>query len=160
MRYVSNDNMFIVDIPQICVDQMVSLIKISDTNETGGIVIGNYSKDLQTAYLTHMSEAPADSKSGPMWFVRGTKGLCKLLLKFKAKEKYYIGEWHYHPNGSSNPSPTDKKQIKEIAESKSYSCPEPILIIIGGNHLQYQIGVFITVRKTQKFIELKKFNCQ
>lgn len=156
MRYVSNDNMFIVDLPQSCVDQIVSLIKTSDIDETGGIVIGSYSENLQTAYLTHMSEAPSDSKSGPTWFVRGTKGLRKLLLKFKAKEKYYIGEWHYHPNGSTNPSPTDKKQMKEIAESISYKCPEPILIIIAGNHLQYQIGVFITVRINQKFIELIK----
>jgi len=43
-----------------------------------------------------------------------------------------LGEWHFHPEASSILSEQDLQQMQQIAASDLYSCPEPLLLIIGG----------------------------
>jgi len=86
--------------------------------------------------------------------VRGVKGLETLLKRFWSKNEYYLGEWHYHPNASASPSMQDISQMKEISRSIHYQCPEPVLLIIGGDYNEYEIRVFVSV-KNYKLIKLK-----
>ncbi|WP_336883727.1 Mov34/MPN/PAD-1 family protein [Priestia koreensis] len=124
-------------------------------NETGGILIGYYTDKLNLAVVTKILNAPADSRSGPTWFYRGTSGIKKSLdTLWKSKKQFYIGEWHYHPNSSSNLSYQDIKQMKFIANSPSYNCPEPILLIIGGNDLKWEESIYIFT-KGKEYIYLR-----
>ena len=102
--------------------------------EIGGILIGYYSKGCSIAIITEATKPPKDSTSGFSWFYRGIDGLKKLLLDRwinSENRTFYLGEWHYHPHGSVNPSTTDINQMNKISKSKNYYCKEPILIIIG-----------------------------
>ena len=74
-----------------------------------------------------------DSRSGRTWFVRGIRGLQKTIDRLWTRQhEYYLGEWHFHPGGAPDPSQTDIEQVQEIAYSEQYHCPEPVLLIIGG----------------------------
>lgn len=103
--------------------------------ETGGILIGYYTADLSTAIVTDAVGPPDDSKKSPTRFERGTIGLAELLESLwhqrSGHRRYYLGEWHLHPNGTVLPSPTDDRQMESIARG-SYRCPEPLLLTVGG----------------------------
>ncbi len=102
--------------------------------ETGGILVGRYNDALNCAVVTDASERPPDSRSGRTWLLRGTAGLQSWLdrLWSSSKRRYYLGEWHFHPGGAPEPSPTDIEQMGKIARSPSYECPEPVLLLVGG----------------------------
>ena len=101
--------------------------------ETGGVLIGRYNKTHNMALITRIYGPPADSQKGQNTFVRGTKGLQQLIDKLWRVNEYYLGEWHFHPRGTARPSPIDVRQMRRISASDEHHCPEPILIVVGGN---------------------------
>ena len=101
--------------------------------ETGGVLIGHYNETLETAIVTRATGPPPDSQRRRNAFYRGTQGLHELLRVLWPKKEYYLGEWHYHPGSSPEPSAADAKRMQEIAESDDTNCPEPILLVVGEN---------------------------
>ena len=69
----------------------------------------------------------------------------KLLLNKWKNQEFYIGEWHFHPNGTTTPSPQDFTQLSEISESNRYNCPEPIMIIVAGTPSKFEIQPYILI---------------
>lgn len=61
------------------------------------------------------------------------------------KRQYYLGEWHYHPNASPRPSKLDIETMLKLSKSEELHCPEPILLIVGGNseNWYHYIGVHL-----------------
>jgi integrative and conjugative element protein (TIGR02256 family) len=110
---------------------------ISWPNETGGILVGRYSERRETAVVTRLPPAPADSVSGRARFVRGLHGLQGLIRRLWNQSlgvrEYYLGEWHCHPGQAPVPSPQDQAQMRAIANDGKWQCPEPVLVIIGGS---------------------------
>lgn len=102
-------------------------------NETGGILIGQYTADRLTVVVSEATSPPPDSRKGCSWFVRGIVGLRELLWqRWRSQERqYYVGEWHFHPADIIEPSPDDLDQMARIAREKKYYCSKPILVIIG-----------------------------
>ena len=99
--------------------------------ETGGILIGRYNEDHDTALVSRVTESPSDSKSGPTTFRRGTRGLQGLLKALWSRREYYLGEWHCHPGASARPSSIDTRQMQAISGDEDAGCPEPVLVILG-----------------------------
>lgn len=129
----------------------------SDPEETGGILVGYYTETLDCAVVTDASERPPDSRSGRTRFVRGTAGLQRWLdgLWRRSNRRYYLGEWHYHPGGKPEPSPTDKRQMERIAGSASYKCPEPMLLLVGGSASdRCDVGIFVFVEGREAPVEV------
>lgn len=134
LTFRDRGSQFAVLIDSIQMDNLLKQCANAGEYETGGILIGYYSEKLNTAIVTRVVDAPDDSRRGRNWFHRGISGLQVLILGLWARQRhYYLGEWHYHPKGSPEASAVDVRQMEEIASSSSYQCPEPILLIIGGN---------------------------
>lgn len=135
----------------LIIQRMLSLCHQSKHTETGGVLVGYYNETYSHAIITAVSSAPVDSQSGPTWFQRGIVGM-QLWLNNLWKQKqpqYYLGEWHFHPGGTPQPSQTDISQMEKIALSKQYQCPEPLLIIIGGTPpTNWSMRVFVFINKT------------
>lgn len=136
---------------------MLKLCGRSSPRETGGILLGRYSNALDYALVTSITKAPSDSRSGRTWFVRGVRGLqSKIDNMWRRKQGYYLGEWHFHPFGEPSPSGTDSSQMREIARSPQYRCPEPILLIIGGDPPNnWTARAFIFLRGHRPYIEMR-----
>ena len=73
--------------------------------ETGGVLIGRYNRERNMATVTRVCGPPPDSRKGRNTFVRGTQGLQHLINRLWHVNEYYLGEWHYHPEGTAHPSP-------------------------------------------------------
>lgn len=121
----------------------------SGMRETGGILVGYYEPDHCCAVVSLVIGAPPDSRSGCTWFERGVAGLqASLEKRWLTDRHYYLGEWHFHPGGAPNPSGSDLIQMRRIAMSLEYRCPEPLLLIIGGSAAGgYRLGATVVLRK-------------
>lgn len=130
----SADSMFEVRLGRDALEQMFDLCRRANRLETGGVLIGRYSSDHRIAHVDAATGPGSDSQAGPTWLVRGVRGLQSLLDSlWSQKRGYYIGEWHFHPGAMPNPSRRDVAQMRSIAKSERYHCPEPLLVILGGD---------------------------
>ncbi len=128
----SEDGRFGLHVPHNLLDEMFLHCTRSFPKETGGILIGRYSSDLRVAHVTDVVPAPGDSIARRFSFQRGVQGLQEMLRRVWPERKYYLGEWHFHPDGSALPSSTDNDQMRTISGGLGYHCPEPVILIIGG----------------------------
>jgi integrative and conjugative element protein (TIGR02256 family) len=103
-------------------------------NETGGLLIGTYNEILDCAVVTRVCRPAPDSRAGFTWFYRGTRGVQILLDSYwRRRAGFYLGEWHFHPHAAPSPSDVDNGSMRGISQSLLYNCPEPVLLIVGGN---------------------------
>ncbi len=131
--HVSEDEMIAVVLDDRLLDEMVEHCRRAGRHETGGILIGRYSELRDQAVVTQVTGPPSDSRAGRRWFVRGVRGLDRVLARAWCSHDYYLGEWHYHPFASAAASETDRQQTVAFAREPAYWCPQPILLIIGGD---------------------------
>ena len=117
-----------------CVSKAVKTCGKAGRLETGGILVGNYNEDHSIGIVKEILPPPPDSVAGPSTFIRGTKGV-KRELKTLRREKqiFYLGEWHFHPFAAPTPSTVDLSEMRSKKLKRAFHCPEPILLIIGGD---------------------------
>jgi integrative and conjugative element protein (TIGR02256 family) len=120
-------------LPAKVLDEMLEMCRAAGKRETGGILIGRHSEDRSTAVILEATGRPKDSLFSWVTFSRGSQGLRALLERRWAENSFYLGEWHFHPGGSPNPSHQDILSMKKIASDPDYQCPLPLLLIVGGN---------------------------
>ena len=143
MVFKDNDGKYSVCFSKKTKQKLIELCSKANPKETGGILIGTYSKDQSTAIISTIVPAPKNSISKHFSFLRGTKGLLKILDRAWDQGKYYLGEWHYHPNAQPNPSDQDIRQMNELSKCTDLHCPEPVLIIVGGNSDEWTFNVMV-----------------
>lgn len=146
LRFQSADKRFGVVIPRSILEQMHKMCTKALPNETGGILIGSYSDDHAWAKISEISDAPDGSIHRPGSFVRNGQPLLTRLEKLWKKNQYYVGEWHYHPRSSSSPSKTDQHTMQSLSKNDSLHCPEPIMVIVGGEPSEWSLYVAVFVK--------------
>jgi len=115
-------------------DSIKQYCRNSGELETGGILIGSYVENNTVADIKFCTGPTSDSKQWKTRFIRGKKGLLKLLNDYWIQKKqYYIGDWHYHPTLKAFPSQQDYSEIIKISKFEKLKCPEPILLIVAGD---------------------------
>lgn len=111
---------------------MKNEVKSSYNLETGGILIGYINTKGEYVILRASSAGPkAIIKSD--YFLKDKEYCQKELeraIKELGKRGLYLGEWHYHPQGTNSPSGLDIKSLTQIAEQVNYRIDLPILIIL------------------------------
>lgn len=131
--YLASDQSLAVDIEAEAVDAMVNLCTRSGRLETGGVLIGRYSRYGDRVVVTKVTGPPRDSRHFPFSFIRGIAGLTRRLGREWVEGAYYVGEWHFHPFVPPTPSPLDIKQIMVFAADAELRCPHPALVVFGGD---------------------------
>jgi integrative and conjugative element protein (TIGR02256 family) len=133
-HFISVNKYFNLFLSKELLEEIVNYCRLAQRNETGGIIVGNYSIDLSGATVSKIMGPPADSRSGFNWFERGTKGVKETLDRlWQSQHQFYLGEWHYHPYSAPNPSHRDFLQMRDVAQHPDFACPEPIMLIAGGD---------------------------
>ena len=151
----SADGRFRISLAQDQVDLLIKLCAKTYPIETGGVLVGSYSTDLAHAVVTTVVSPPDDSVGGKHSFRRGVRGLQSLLIRLWPQKQYYVGEWHFHPDGAALPSRADDQQMAEVANSFAYNCPEPLLLIVGGNPpVDVELQSFVFIRGTTSRVHL------
>ncbi|MFQ5829402.1 MAG: Mov34/MPN/PAD-1 family protein [Candidatus Methylomirabilia bacterium] len=134
IEFWSSDRRFGVRFGEEEIQSIRDLCMAANRGETGGILIGFYTERHDCAVVTAVTGPTSDSRVGRTWFYRGVRGLQNLLDRlWHRRRHYYLGEWHFHPGAVPHPSPVDVDQLKQIAASQEYRCPEPVLLVVGGD---------------------------
>lgn len=134
LEFWSQDRQFGLKIPRQILQAILTWCNEAGNDETGGILIGEYTP-LHDCALVHQATGPTkDSAASPTRFRRGVGGLNTLVDRlWKRERRYYLGEWHFHPGAPPEPSGIDDTQLAEIAADTRYRCPEPVLLLVGGD---------------------------
>ena len=139
-----DDNRYLrVEIAEEATSAILFLCKQEAGVETGGILVGSYSADGVVARIDEALGPPKGSRSTRTEFMRSPSGLKSILQRRWASQQYYLGEWHFHPQGMGCPSPQDQRQLADIGSDSAYDCPKPILIVVGGCSNDREIGVWV-----------------
>lgn len=153
-QFYSLDRTFGLTVPISGMEVILGHCIGSEDRETGGIIIGYYSRGHDMAVVTRVSGPPEDSIQKKTWFSRGVHGLQRLLNALWASGEFYLGEWHYHPSSEPVPSGIDDHQMEVFSQNSLLSCPEPILLIIGGNPRAKWTSSAIVYRRNKERIEM------
>ena len=134
MTLRTDDGRFSAIISPAIIDRLLQLCREAGTVETGGILVGRYTPNHNTAIVTEASGPPSDSRRRAKAFFRGVKGLQAWLSRlWLGRREYYLGEWHFHPFASPVASGTDMEQLRDFSQDAFLRCPEPVMLIIGGD---------------------------
>lgn len=142
--FVTNDRRLGVVISEDVHRRLVEHCVRAGHKETGGVLIGRYTDLHDQAIVTEVTGPPSDSIRRRASFIRGLAGLQGHIDRAWRRHRYYLGEWHFHPFMAAAPSDRDKTQIKDFSQDAAYACPEPILIVVGGDPRhdpQIEVGV-------------------
>lgn len=112
-------------------ESIVKEIKCNPDIETGGIIIG-YFIEGRILKITDTSLPGKNAKKERASFIKDAEFCQNFLneISLSDQRKAYVGEWHYHPSGSADPSNTDLLSLNSIAEQSEYLLDEPIMIIV------------------------------
>ncbi|GGF07794.1 integrative and conjugative element protein, VC0181 family [Chishuiella changwenlii] len=103
-------------------------------NEIGGFLIGKYSNNHSLVEIEDII-LPNKYKNSPTMFQRSANDLSEEFKKeFNKNQRFYIGEWHSHPNASTMYSSMDLKAMIETVNSPTVMITNPILLIISTNN--------------------------
>ncbi len=131
-----------IELDEDALASMLSACEEAGHVETGGILVGTYSDDGALARVSGAVGPPEGSEATSTRFVRSQTGLAELLRQLWAVHQHYLGEWHSHPKGAGLPSPQDRRQMAAISDDSAYSCPHPILVVVG-RVITWQPGVWV-----------------
>jgi len=110
--------------------------------ETGGVLIGH--RNDNGDYVIVRASKPGPNAIRTKTRFEKDEEYCQneLLDAFKelGEQGLYLGEWHYHPSGSKEPSGLDIKSLTEIAAQANYRIDKPIMIILSPK-LEYAITI-------------------
>lgn len=147
LAFKSDDHRFGLTVPRNHWLELSNLCMTAGEMETGGILVGYYTREHDCAIVAEVSGPPADTTAGKTWLQRGVAALQSWLHElWTRRTHFYLGEWHYHPNGRANPSPTDISEMTRIARSARFRCPEPILLVVSGESGRFTPGAFVFLR--------------
>lgn len=104
-------------------------------NECGGILIGNYDKTLKEARIKDIffSKHNIFERTSLLREAKEANIFLRLIWRLSCGNKYFIGEWHSHPNSNCGPSSIDDNAMYKIAIEQNCQCSRPILIILNGD---------------------------
>jgi hypothetical protein len=145
----STDHRFGLSLRRTQVRVLLRLARNARAKETGGILVGRYNDAFDRADVLTISPPPRDSRAGWCHFECGSDGLEAWLLKlWRAPTRtYYLGEWHFHPYASALASSNDQEQMRAIAADARFACPEPVLLILGGDpHGTWEARAYVFTR--------------
>ena len=149
--YLASDDLYI-EIKASVFNQIKLQAEGEYPNENGGMLAGRYSADRHTVYIEKVV-VPVEELTGRTTFMRKTNGLEKVWEQLSQEGLRYVGEWHSHPNGSTQYSGSDLAAMIDI--EKEVAIENPILMIVGVRGCRLSALTFYCY-KNNKLLEYKK----
>lgn len=135
-----NDTEWVVKLYIETWSKIKSLLTKNINVEVGGILLGRMDLNKKIIYVIDIF-VPQDNKGSSSIFIKGSEGVLKYLEKVSYKTGdmiKYVGDWHTHPNFSTNMSITDEIALKELKENmKGTQYPAHIMIFNNDSFSSY-----------------------
>lgn len=149
--YLASDDLYI-EIQASVFNQIQLQAEGEYPSENGGMLAGRYSADKQTVYIEKVV-VPIEKLTGRTTFMRNTKGLEKVWKQLAKDGLQYVGEWHSHPNGSTQYSGTDLAAMVEIEKEVTIANPLLLIVVVRSDGLSAHT---FYCYKNNKLLEYKK----
>ncbi|WOK09140.1 Mov34/MPN/PAD-1 family protein [Imperialibacter roseus] len=135
-----------LEIEETIIEEMILESRRHYPKEFGGILLGRYSDNLNTAIITDIM-MPIEYDNSRNHFRRGNAGVKeRLRLEFNKKPSIiYLGEWHTHPDSTPDPSQIDINTLRTLSQANTVMIENPIMLIIGLKMKQYN-HIFYTIK--------------
>jgi integrative and conjugative element protein (TIGR02256 family) len=130
------------------VEKVRALMRKAGKKETGGLLLGLAHRKRQVIYVTDILPPSKDSKGTPYAFKRGVKDYPEIVDDVEAYTGGiigYVGEWHTHPGGPAELSPTDHRAVGKIRKHLD-SAGLPTHILVFGER---EVASFVFSREEQ-----------
>jgi integrative and conjugative element protein (TIGR02256 family) len=103
--------------------------------ETGGMLLGQIDEAVGTVYVDVATVPPGDSLLGERHFQHGVLGSQDLVDHHRrrtAGATGFVGMWHTHPHGRTDPSPTDEDSMTSLVTPVTGGASRALILIFGG----------------------------
>jgi integrative and conjugative element protein (TIGR02256 family) len=150
----------IITIQDSVLNHLISLAKSHLPNEFGGVLIGEYSDNGMKVNITSFILPSAYSSTSTSFKREPERINQEIEHEFQRSNGkiIYIGEWHSHPNGSSQYSNADFTTMKDIQKQPNVRITHPLLLIIGIE--PSKVSVTFYVMFNNKLLKYEPtFNC-
>lgn len=100
--------------------------------ETGGLLAGYWTND-EVVVTDVIGPGPA-AKHDRFNFEPDYRWQSEVIGSFYDENEgrlTYLGDWHTHPAGTTDPSSLDIKTIRNIADNKAARAARPLMLILG-----------------------------
>lgn len=114
-------------ITQECLNEIEHLTLLHYPKEFGGVLVGNYSEDGSSAVVSRVI-TPKKYKNSPTSFAPDPQCINQQLRELP-EQLQFLGDWHSHPDGPSQPSLTDRATIAKLATHPTVRTRSPLLLI-------------------------------
>jgi len=151
--YNLNDINSAIHISKSVLKRIEEETKFHYPKEFGGVFIG-YKTDV--SFIITDILIPDQYKNGKTIFVRHPGTLNQRLSEIHNKTNgkiQYLGEWHSHPDGPTNPSRTDINAMQEIAKDRNINIDKPLLMIVEIDKTSFGKDLYIYDNKKLKKYE-------
>ena len=152
MKYYLPSNDLYVEIQASVLSYIQLQAESEYPNENGGMLAGRYSIDRRTVYIEKVV-VPQEKLTTRTTFSRDAKGLERFWEQLVKEGLQYVGEWHSHPNGSTQYSRTDLEAMIDI--EKEVAIENPLLLIVGVKSGRLSAHTFYCY-KNNNLLEYKK----
>ena len=152
MKYYLPSNDLYVEIQASVLSYIQLQAESEYPNENGGMLAGRYSIDRRTVYIEKVV-VPQEKLTTRTTFSRDAKGLERFWEQLAKEGLQYVGEWHSHPNGSTQYSRTDLEAMIDI--EKEVAIENPLLLIVGVKSGRLSAHTFYCY-KNNNLLEYKK----
>ncbi|TAN20933.1 MAG: hypothetical protein EPN33_14205 [Acidobacteria bacterium] len=110
--------------------------------EAGGLLLGYWNDDGSAAVMAATRPGPRAAHRLFSFVPDYEFDDKQVALAYERSGRYwgYLGDWHTHPLGSSEPSRKDLKVARNIATSEQARSPKPLMAIVSGwrnRHTQF-----------------------
>lgn len=145
MKFINTDTGLKLDVSDDLINYLFQTGEKLYPKEFGGILIGYYIDDFKTLKITN-TILPKMFKSSKTSFERDTLGIEARLKQYykEIPSKYYVGEWHTHPDASVTPSLLDLKAIQSIGGYSKVAIKNPVFLILGLSKSQKDLAFYLT----------------
>lgn len=120
--------------------------------ETGGIILGRNCEKENDIFISHIIDGGHNAERKKSSFKKDIKYSKKVENKiFKKYGFYYIGEWHTHPNNSTQYSLMDMESMISISTN---NIGYKMIFIISGNNYNKPFKIYSYNRINRRIEEL------
>lgn len=121
--------------------------------ESGGILLGRWILESEDVIVDDATRPSSGDRRGRFFFWRARKPAQKIVNKAweeSGATRWYLGDWHSHPEDSPTPSSRDRSDWLRILRAARFEQPALFFIIVG----RKKIGLWEACKETGSITEL------
>lgn len=105
-------------------------------DETGGVLMGWHRPERAEVVVVHaVGPGPDAQHEGVRFTPDNNHHVTSVgdVYRRSGRKVTYLGDWHSHPNGITQPSRVDQRTLARIADHPPSRCPDPVMLLLAGS---------------------------